>query len=300
MNRIIETRKLTKYYGRQLGIKDLDLVVYEGEIFGYIGPNGAGKSTTIRLLLGLINRTSGTAEVFGKDVGKRHEEILSDIGYMQAEANFYNDMKVGELVRYSASLRRKDCAAEANRLMDRFELNPERKIGELSLGNRKKVGIVCAMQHRPALNIFDEPTSGLDPLMQKEFWDLVKERNREGTTFLISSHVLSEVQHNCGRAAIIRNGSIVRTANVAELTGGMAKRIVTTGIQGEFFLEGMRNVKVNGDVLSFLYRGDINVLLGELAGMKIRDLQISEPDLEEVFMHYYERDESPCMFSGER
>ncbi|MDI9469159.1 MAG: ABC transporter ATP-binding protein [Bacillota bacterium] len=292
MANIIETLNLTKYYGKHLGIKDLNLVVSKGEIFGYIGPNGAGKSTTIRLLLGLIFKSSGTARVFGKDVEKHKEDILSDIGYMQAESNFYSDMRVGELIRYSARLRKRNCDQEARTLMDRFELDRSKKISELSLGNRKKVSIVCAMQHKPRLYILDEPTSGLDPLMQKEFWDLVKERNCEGATFLISSHVLSEVQHNCGRAAIIRNGSIVRTANVAELIGGMAKKIVAAGIQGELSLDGMRNVEVNGDVLSFLYRGDINMLLAELAKTKIRDLQISEPDLEEVFLHYYERDES--------
>ncbi|MDI9497731.1 MAG: ABC transporter ATP-binding protein [Bacillota bacterium] len=293
MATIIETVNLTRYYGRQLGIKDLNLVVSEGEIFGYIGPNGAGKSTTIRLLLGLIRISSGSARVFGRDVEKHREDILAHIGYMQAESNFYSDMRVGELIGYSASLRKKDCTAEAAALMDRFELDPGRKIGELSLGNRRKVNIVCAMQHRPELYILDEPTSGLDPLMQKEFWDLIRERNREGATFLISSHVLSEVQHNCGRAAIIRNGSIVRTDDVAKLTGSMAKKVVAAGVPAGFFLEGMRNVKVNGDVLTFLFRGDINALLAELAGMDIRDLQITEPDLEEIFLHYYERDERP-------
>lgn len=292
MNNIIETSKLTKYYGRHLGIKDLDLAIEEGEIFGFIGPNGAGKSTTIRTLLGLIKPTSGTATVLGKNIRGNREEILSDIGYMQSESNFYGDMKVGELIKFSAGLREKDCRDEAKLLIERFELDTKKRIKELSLGNRKKVNIVCAMQHRPKLYIFDEPTSGLDPLMQKEFWSLVKERNKEGATFFLSSHVLSEVQHHCQRAAIIRKGSIVSTSNVAELLSGMAKRIVATGLSADFTIEGMRNLQVIGNNTSFLYSGDIKELIGEINKENILDLVITEPELEEIFLHYYEREDS--------
>lgn len=292
MNNIIETSKLTKYYGRHLGIKDLDLAIEEGEIFGFIGPNGAGKSTTIRTLLGLIKPTSGTATVLGKNIRGNREEILSDIGYMQSESNFYGDMKVGELIKFSAGLREKDCRDEAKLLIERFELDTKKRIKELSLGNRKKVNIVCAMQHRPKLYIFDEPTSGLDPLMQKEFWCLVKERNKEGATFFLSSHVLSEVQHHCQRAAIIRKGSIVSTSNVAELLSGMAKRIVATGLSADFTIEGMRDLQVIGNNTSFLYSGDIKELIGEINKENILDLVITEPELEEIFLHYYEREDS--------
>lgn len=292
MNNIIETSKLTKYYGRHLGIKDLDLAIEEGEIFGFIGPNGAGKSTTIRTLLGLIKPTLGTATVLGKNIRGNREEILSDIGYMQSESNFYGDMKVGELIKFSAGLREKDCRDEAKLLIERFELDTKKRIKELSLGNRKKVNIVCAMQHRPKLYIFDEPTSGLDPLMQKEFWSLVKERNKEGATFFLSSHVLSEVQHHCQRAAIIRKGSIVSTSNVAELLSGMAKRIVATGLSADFTIEGMRDLQVIGNNTSFLYSGDIKELIGEINKENILDLVITEPELEEIFLHYYEREDS--------
>lgn len=292
MNNIIETSKLTKYYGRHLGIKDLDLAIEEGEIFGFIGPNGAGKSTTSRTLLGLIKPTSGTATVLGKNIRGNREEILSDIGYMQSESNFYGDMKVGELIKFSAGLREKDCRDEAKLLIERFELDTKKRIKELSLGNRKKVNIVCAMQHRPKLYIFDEPTSGLDPLMQKEFWSLVKERNKEGATFFLSSHVLSEVQHHCQRAAIIRKGSIVSTSNVAELLSGMAKRIVATGLSADFTIEGMRDLQVIGNNTSFLYSGDIKELIGEINKENILDLVITEPELEEIFLHYYEREDS--------
>ncbi|MDO5650135.1 MAG: ABC transporter ATP-binding protein [Gallicola sp.] len=271
-----------------MGIKDLDLSIFHGEIFGFIGPNGAGKSTTIRILLGLINISSGSAKVFGKDVKKNKEYILSNIGYMQSESNFYGDMKVGDLIQYSASLRNKNCKMEASKLMERFELDANKKIRELSLGNRKKVNIICAMQHNPKLYILDEPTSGLDPLMQKEFWNLVKERNEDGSTFFVSSHVLSEIQHHCHRAAIIRNGSIVSLSNVSELLRSMPKRVVATGLGEDFEIEGIKDIKRDENVTSFLYSGDMNILLKGLSKENIIDLSISEPGLEEVFIHYYE------------
>ena len=159
---IIKTTKLTKYYGKARGIIDLDLTVAQGEFFGFIGPNGAGKSTTIRTLLGLISPTSGSAAIFGKDVTNEKESILQDIGYLPSEALFYQGMKVKDILRLSADLRKTDCTAEAERLCERLQLDTSRKIDELSFGNRKKVAIVCALQHRPELLVLDEPTGGLD------------------------------------------------------------------------------------------------------------------------------------------
>ena len=170
---IIKAAKLTKYYGKARGIIDLDLTVAQGEFFGFIGPNGAGKSTTIRTLLGLIAPTSGTAMVFGKDVTKEKESILQDIGYLPSEALFYQGMKVEDVLKLSADLRKKDCTAESKLLCERLRLNTARRIDDLSFGNRKKVAIVCALQHRPKLLVLDEPTGGLDPLMQKEFFDIL-------------------------------------------------------------------------------------------------------------------------------
>lgn len=170
----IQTNHLTKYYGKTCGIADMSLTVGEGDFFGFIGPNGAGKSTTIRILLGLITASSGTAQIFGKDVGKHKREILSQVGYLPSETMFYNGMRVKDVLRLSADLRKMDCTQEAKKLCDRLELDDSRKVEELSLGNRKKVGIVCAMQHRPKLYILDEPTSGLDPLMQREFYALLQ------------------------------------------------------------------------------------------------------------------------------
>ncbi|MDO4473308.1 MAG: ABC transporter ATP-binding protein [Eubacteriales bacterium] len=287
---IIKTTKLTKYYGKARGIIDLDLTVTKGEFFGFIGPNGAGKSTTIRTLLGLIAPTSGSAVIFGKDVTKEKESILHDIGYLPSEALFYQGMKVKDVLKLSADLRKNDCTAEAKLLCERLQLDVSRKVDELSFGNRKKVAIVCALQHRPDLLVLDEPTGGLDPLMQKEFFDILRERNKEGATILLSSHVLSEIQRNCTRAAIIRDGRIIACNSVDVLSQTNAKRITVHGSVDLDHLIGVRDRKETGDSLSFLYSGDMNSLLRTLSLGQVSDLTVMEPDLEEVFLHYYEKD----------
>lgn len=227
---VIKTTKLTKYYGKSRGIDNLDLIVKKGEFFGFIGPNGAGKSTTIRTLLGLIVPTSGTAQIFDLDIIKDKETILQKIGYMPSEALFYPNMKVKDVLKLSANLRKKDCTVEANSLCKRLQLDVSRKVDELSFGNRKKVAIVCALQHKPDLLVLDEPTSGLDPLMQKEFFDILQERNKAGTTIFLSSHVLSEIQRNCTRAAIIRDGKIIACNSVDALSKTNAKRKLYTAV----------------------------------------------------------------------
>ena len=203
---VIKANKLTKYYGRTKGIENLNLTVKKGEFFGFIGPNGAGKSTTIRTLLGLIAPTGGTAKVLGLELVKEKENILQRVGYLPSEAVFYSGMRVKDVLKLSGDLRRKDCTKEAKILCERLQLDVSRKVEELSFGNRKKVAIVCALQHQPELLVLDEPTGGLDPLMQKEFFDILQERNREGATVFLSSHILSEIQRNCTRAAMIREG----------------------------------------------------------------------------------------------
>lgn len=286
---VIETKNLTKFYGKTRGIKNLNLTVKEGESFGFIGPNGAGKSTAIRTLMGLIAPTSGEASVLGLPLGQCRE-YLRDVGYLPSEAAFYNDMKVRELISYSAKLRGVDCSSEADRLCSCLELDTSKRIDSLSLGNRKKVGIVCAMQHRPKLYIMDEPTSGLDPLMQKEFFRLLRQRQQEGATVFFSSHVLSEVQHNCTRAAIIREGSIVAEGSIDELSGTSAKRVVLHGVKEiPAGIDG-RSVVSGDDSVSFLYQGDIKLLLRELSSLPVKDVNISDPELEEIFMHYYQQE----------
>lgn len=214
---MIKITNLTKTYGKSRGVVNLSLHVPPGCCFGFIGPNGAGKSTTIRTLLGLITPTGGSAQVLGLDCVKDRTAILARVGYMPSEAMFYPEMRVREIIRLSARLRGKNCGAEAAALCQALELDERKKIRELSLGNRKKVSIVCAMQHRPELYILDEPTSGLDPLMQRAFWAEIERRRQEGATIFLSSHVLYEVQRYCTRAAIIREGRLVVEGTTAEL-----------------------------------------------------------------------------------
>ena len=286
----IKTVGLTKYYGSSRGIIELNLSVEAGECFGFIGPNGAGKSTTIRTLLGLISPTAGSAQIFGKDIGREKEAILREVGYLPSEAVFYPGMKVKDILKFSADLRRKDCTEEAGALSDRLQLDTSRKADELSFGNRKKVAIVCALQSDPALLILDEPTGGLDPLMQHEFFDIIRERNRKGATVFLSSHVLSEVQRNCTRAAVIREGKIIACDSVEALAKTNAKRISVRGRVELEGLDGIRDRKAVEKGVSFLYSGDMNRLIQRLSEGEISDLSVSEPDLEEIFLHYYGRE----------
>lgn len=286
----IKTNDLTKYYGCARGIINVNLSVEQGEFFGFIGPNGAGKSTTIRTLLGLISPTSGGAEVFEKDIITEKKAILRDVGYLPSEALYYTGMKVKDVLKLSADLRGKDCTAQAKQLCERLELDPTRKVDELSFGNRKKVAIVCALQSEPKLLILDEPTGGLDPLMQHEFFDIVRERNHNGTTVFLSSHILSEVQRNCTRAAVIREGEIIACDSVEALAKSNAKRVSVRGTVDLGGLDGIKDMQITKETTSFLYSGDMDRLLRRLTEGSVADLTITEPDLDEIFLHYYEKE----------
>ena len=284
----ILTEKLTKYYGKTRGIKDLDLAVETGEFFGFIGPNGAGKSTTIRTLLGLIGANSGKARVLGMDpAGRDRKEILRRVGYLPSDTALYAGLTVKDMLKLSAGLRGMDCAAQAAELCERMQLETGKRVEDLSFGNRKKVGIVCALQHQPELLILDEPTGGLDPLMQHEFFSILQERNRAGTTVFLSSHVLSEIQRYCSRAAVIREGSIVACDNVEMLARNSAKRVTLRGRVNRETLPGAKEWSELGGTVSFLYSGDMNELIRSLAKEEIEDLTVAEPDLEEIFLHFY-------------
>ncbi len=271
----IEIQNLTKRYGKYRGVNNLSLKVEQGDIFGFLGPNGAGKSTTIRSLLGLIHFQEGTAQILGMAVGSKKKEILKEIGYMPSEAMFYPAMKVKDVIRLAADARGMDCGKEADMLCERLAVDRNKKIEELSLGNRKKVSIVCAMQHKPKLFIFDEPTSGLDPLMQAEFFQLIMEYNEQGATCFLSSHVLSEIKKYCKHAAIIKEGKLLCTDTVENLTKTNTKRI--------------RMMK-DGVEEDFVYKGDLNELFAGFAGHNIEDIVIEEPELDEIFMHYYKEE----------
>lgn len=285
----IKTVNLTKFYGKVRGIRNLNLTVSEGDFFGFIGPNGAGKSTTIHTLLSLIRPTSGSASILGMDIQKDREKILGCTGYLPSESSFYPGMRVKDILKLSASLRKTDCTKNAKELCERLQLDVSRKVEELSFGNRKKVGIVCALQHNPRLLLLDEPTSGLDPLMQHEFFQILQELHRKGATVFLSSHVLSEIQHNCTRAAIIRDGEIIASQDVEALSKNNAKRVMVEGNADLSGLSGIRNLKKTNDTITFLYSGDINQLLHTLSTGNIKDLTLAEPDLEEIFLHYYKK-----------
>lgn len=295
MATVIRTQNLTKSYRRARGIIDLSITVQKGDVYGFIGSNGAGKSTTIRILLGLIKSNSGKAEVFGEDIRRHRREILSGIGYIPSEAGYYPNMRVSDAIQMSADLRRMDCAREARRLCGILGLDTGRKVEELSFGNRKKLGIVLALQHRPDLLILDEATGGLDPLMQKAFWDLMAQRHNQGATIFFSSHVLSEIQQHCTRAAIIREGRLVVEDSVDSLSRSAAKRITLRGCAQlpEGFPGAFDIARLDSSV-SFLFRGEYKKLLSDLQGIPFSDLSITEPDMEEIFMHFYEKEGIPA------
>jgi ABC-2 type transport system ATP-binding protein len=291
---VIEIKGLTKTYGSSRGINNISFHVEEGEIFGFIGPNGAGKSTTIRTLLSLIKPTGGSATIFGKDCIEHAPEIAKDVGYLPSEVFYYDNMKVKDLLKYSASFYKKDCSARIKELASKLDLDLTRKIDDLSLGNKKKVGIIQGLLHEPKLIILDEPTSGLDPLMQQTFFDLLREENRKGATILFSSHILSEVQRMCDRVAIIKEGEIVQVEKISTLKENNHKKFkieVKNDVEATYFdMPGVNNLETNDHHISFLFRGDINEVMKKIAEIDIDNLWIEEPDLEEIFMHYYEKE----------
>ncbi|WP_419954920.1 ABC transporter ATP-binding protein [Neobacillus niacini] len=291
---VIEIKNLTKNYGASRGISDISFNVEEGEIFGFIGPNGAGKSTTIRTLLSLIYPTSGSAMIFGKDIVQFAPEIKKEIGYLPSEVFYYDNMKVKDLLNYSASFYKKDCRKRIKELAEIMDLDLNKKIDDLSLGNKKKAGIVQGLLHEPKLIILDEPTSGLDPLMQQKFFELLEEENRKGATILFSSHILTEVQRLCNRVAIIKEGRIVAVEKISTLKENTYKKFkveTKSALDPHYFnLAGVNKLEVKDTHTSFLFKGNINEVMRKIADVDITNLWIEEPDLEEIFMHYYEKE----------
>lgn len=283
----IEIRNLTKNYGKHRGVNNISLTVEEGDMFGFLGPNGAGKSTSIRCLLGLLHFSEGEIEVLGHT---DKMQILQNTGYMPSEAMFYPSMRVGEVIRLAAKVRKTDCSKEAAKLCERLKVDTGKRIAELSLGNRKKVSIVCALQHNPRLLILDEPTSGLDPLMQEVFFSLLEERNKQGVTCFLSSHVLPEVRQFCKHAGIIRDGEIIRVDTVENLTKSNLRKIKVKGMTTMPHIEGINNICTTAEGISFSYTGEIRPLLAMLGQLPVEDVLVEEPSLEEIFMHFYEED----------
>ena len=293
--KIIETENLSKYYGKNRGIDGLNLSIEKGEIFGFIGPNGAGKSTTIRTLLGFLKPTSGKCRLFGNDLDELHlVEMKKKTGYLPSEVEFYENMTVKSMLGYFSKYYGKDCKKRVEELVNLFELDLNKNIRELSYGNRKKAAIVQCLMHGPELLILDEPTGGLDPLMQKVFFDILKNENKNGTTIFFSSHILSEVQKLCDRVGIIKDGKILEIEEIEKVRKNNYKKIrleFRNSKQGsEFMIEGVSDMKKDGNTFSFFYNGDLNELIKKIGENPVENFWMEEPDLEEIFMNYYRKE----------
>lgn len=289
---VILTEGLTKYYGRIKGVEDLNLEVERGEIFGYLGPNGAGKTTTIRLLIGNLNPTKGKAFVLGHRVSPHSFAWKREIGYIPGELSLYGDLKGEELLRYFASLRGGVDWGYVRILAQRLDLDLSKTIRTYSHGNRQKLGIIQALMHKPALLILDEPTLGLDPLIQQEFYQIVREIKEEGRTIFISSHILPEVEKICDRVGIIKEGHLVAVESIQALKAKAMRRaevVFADEVSLEEFsgLPNISDLRFDGKTLTCLLKGEPNAFVRVLARHNIVSLRIQDPSLEEIFLAFY-------------
>ena len=301
MAAIIEAEKLTKNYGSKRGIADVSFQVEEGEVFGFLGPNGAGKTTTIRLLMALLHADAGSARIAGLDCWKQSLEIKRLTGYLPGEPALDPNLTGGQILEYFAHLRGGVDHVYLKQLIERFELDTSRKFRQYSTGNKRKVVLIQAFMHRPRLLILDEPTSGLDPLNQQEFDRMVKEASDEGRTVFLSSHVLSEVEKTCARVGIIRDGSIVRIGDVAEVKAIKRYEITITfagPVPAEAFktLEGVADVEIldHGNAVRLAMQGSADAVIKAAAHYPVVSLTSYEPSLEDIFLRYYEADAAPA------
>jgi ABC-2 type transport system ATP-binding protein len=294
MTVVIETEKLTKRYGVHRGIIELDLRVDEGEAFGFLGPNGAGKTTTIRTLLGHLRPTSGVARVFGIGTTEDPVAIHKRIGYLPGEFTLYDRLTGGQTIEYFGNLRGGVDPAYRASLIERLDVDPSRRFKEYSKGNKQKIGLVIALQHRPDLLILDEPTSGLDPLVQQTFYALVREARAEGRTVFLSSHVLSEVERTCDRVAIIRDGRLVRGGRVdtlRDLAHHQVELRFADRVPADDFsaLPGVSDVTVEDHTLRMRVAGSMTPVVRAAARYDLLDFVSREPSLEEAFLAEYSR-----------
>lgn len=289
MNNILEVKNLTKNYGKSRGVIDVNLEIEKGTIYGFIGPNGAGKSTTIKCIMNLINKNSGEVFVDGKLFLKKNNELKNKIGYLPSEIHLYDELKVKEMIKYSESFYKKDCSKRVSELVDKLDLDINKKIEELSLGNLKKVGIVLALMHEPEIVIMDEATSGLDPLMQEAFYEILIEEKKKGTTIFFSSHILSEIKRICDKVAIIKEGKIINVDDMNNIEDSDVVRIkITSDYNKDIVKElGLPEDSIKKGVLEFVYKEDINNLMKILSKYNIKKILIEELDIEEIFIHYY-------------
>jgi ABC-2 type transport system ATP-binding protein len=296
MDNAIVTKGLTKSYGDILALDDLDLEVRSGEVFGFLGPNGAGKTTAIRLMLDVLRPDTGTATVLGLDPRANGVEMRRRVGYLPGDFATDGRQSPREFLTYLGNLRGGISEGAIRDLAERLELDLETKIGSLSKGNRQKVGLVQAFMHVPELLILDEPTSGLDPIMAREFLEMVAEAKEEGQTVFMSSHILNEVQHGADRAGIIRKGRLIAINDVDELRTRAMRHVqivFDTDVDAQEFagLESVSNVSVEGNLMRCRLTGEADQLIKAVARHRVIDFISEEPDLEEMFFHYYTGDE---------
>lgn len=289
MNKILEIKNLTKYYGKTLAVDNLSLELIEGETFGFIGPNGAGKSTTIRSIMNLINKTKGEVIFNGEKLTKDNIELKKQIGYLPSEIFLYDDLTVKEMLDYHESFYDKDLTKRRHDLVTRLELDENKKIEELSFGNLKKVGIVLAFMHEPKLLILDEPTSGLDPIMQQTFYELLKEENKKGTTIFYSTHILSEISKICNRVGIIKEGKLLNIESIKELHKKNLNYVTITSKDINNIIEelNLEDITIEDNTIKFKNTVTTDKLIKILSNYKIDNLLIEEATLEDIFLHYY-------------
>lgn len=292
--KIIDIKNLTKSYGKNRGIENINLTVNEKEIFGFIGPNGAGKSTTIKVLLNFIFPTNGEAKIFDLDCVKDSVKIKENIGYVPSEVRYYGNMKVRDIISYGESFHNNIDKEYVQQICKDFSIELDKNISELSLGNKKKVAIIQAILNKPKLLILDEPTNGLDPLIQQKLFETLTKLKNEGSTIFFSSHNLSEVEEFCDKVAIIKEGKIIDIKDIREYSRKKIKKITiktSEVIEEELLPLGIENLEKNNEVLNFYYSGAINPLLSLLSKYKIEDLTIEEKNLSETFMSYYYKED---------
>jgi ABC-2 type transport system ATP-binding protein len=292
---IIQIEKLTKSYGTHRGVVDIDLDVADGEAFGFLGPNGAGKTTTIRVLLDHLRPTSGRAVVFGIESTADPVAIHRRVGYLPGEFTLYDKLTGGQTIEYFANLRGGVDVAYQASLVERLDVDPSRKFKEYSKGNKQKIGLIVALQHRPDLLILDEPTSGLDPLVQQTFYEIIREAKAEGRTIFLSSHILSEVEKTCDRVAIIRDGRLAKVDRVEALRD-LAHHQVELRFTGEVpvgvfaAIPGVSDVTAEGQTLKMRVSGPITPVVRAAAEYDLLDFVSREPSLEETFLAQYGHD----------
>ncbi|MEF8847854.1 MAG: ABC transporter ATP-binding protein [Candidatus Thermoplasmatota archaeon] len=289
MEDIIETKDLTKYYGKVKGIEDLSFSVKKGEIFGFLGPNGAGKTTTIRTLLGFLKKTKGKAYIFNKNIEDNIVYIKSKVGYIPGDLELYGHLTGQDFLEYFSSLRNKDPSL-LKELLEIFEVPLNRKLKSYSKGMKQKIAIIQAFMDDPDLVIMDEPTSGLDPLLQNKFYDFILSEKNKGRTMFFSSHILSEVDKICDRVAIIKDGELITVENIETLKKKKGKHFKLKIEENPDDFEGPKNTKIVDGWINFVATDNIDYWIKEISKFTIKDIEISKPRLEDIFMRYYKKE----------